>query len=162
MANVILATFYVPGGNVIMSSTDGAAKMAKLLDLRRTQIENMTPVYNRFGDYLVKFHIPYQYEMQGRPYKWRKLSKKYAAYKKRVRPGAPILVFNGTMRAGFGYEVRGQGDLWISNTQDYARYHQTGTEKMPARKWLQLTDPDYDQLHKFAREHIMREYGAPQ
>lgn len=158
MPNQILATFYLPGGAAIMSSTDGAAEMVKLLDLRKTAIENMTPVYENFGRYIVGFHIPQQYSMGGAPEKWKPLSKKYAKYKRRVRPSAPILVFNGNMRAGFGYEVRGLGDLWITNTQDYAAYHQTGTAKMPARKWLQLGDDDYKHLRTLAREHIMRVY----
>lgn len=162
MSRVILATFYVPGGNVIMASDDGAAEMKKLLDLRRTQIENMTPVYQNFGRYLVGFHIPQQYSAGGTPLKWAQLSEKYARYKRRVRPAAPLLVFSGAMRAGFGYEVRAPGDLWITNTQDYARYHQTGTAKMPARKWLQMGEADYTHLRKLAREHITRKYGAGQ
>ena len=160
MGSTVLATFYVPGGAVIMSSNDGAAEMKKLLDLRRTRIEDMTPPIRQFGDFLVKFHIPYQYSTAGSPAPWPELSPKYKRYKERVRPGAPLLVFNGAMKAGFGVDVRADGTLFITNTQDYARYHQTGTVKMPARKWLQLVDEDYKELRKFARAHILGQYGV--
>jgi hypothetical protein len=159
MGSFVLAAFYVPGGRLIMSSNEGADKMQKLLDLRRVSIEDMTPPIREFGDFLVRFHIPYQYSSLGSPAKWPPLSPKYKRYKERVRPGAPLLVFNGTMKAGFGYDVRGRGDLFIRNTQEYARYHQTGTRKMPARKWLQLTEDDYTVLRRYTQKYMMGYFG---
>jgi phage gpG-like protein len=70
--------------------------------------------------------------------KWSPLSPPYARFKARVRPGRPLLVFDGDLRTemtvpGKGvYEIRRDG-FTVGTDISYATYHQNGTPNMPAR-----------------------------
>jgi phage gpG-like protein len=90
------------------------------------------------------------------------LSPKYAKYKNMVRPGKPILVFDGHLRdsvTAFGNSdsVRaiGKNSLIQGTNVGYARYIQEGTKKMPARKYLFIDD-----AQELRFERILADYVA--
>lgn len=78
---------------------------------------------------------------------WKPLSPAYAAWKARRYPGMPILVATGELRhslvdeGGFGAieEVSSMG-LTYGTQVPYARYHQFGTGRMPARPVLAMDE----------------------
>ena len=116
---------------------------------------NLTPILTEFGEYVVERHIPNQFALQGSPAAFAPLSPAYAL-RKTMRYGAvPILYATGAMFRGFSYAVD-KRNLKIMNKESYAVYHQTGTRRMPARKWLQLTASDYKVLSDITRRHLAR------
>jgi phage gpG-like protein len=72
---------------------------------------------------------------------WTPLSPAYAAYKSVVLPGQPILVASGELRSSLTdpaqlvLEITPDA-LFLGSRVSYARYHQEGTENMPARPVL--------------------------
>jgi phage gpG-like protein len=92
--------------------------------------------------------------------KYPPLSPKYKAFKRKKRPAAPILVFNGDLRdsvTGTGNQdtIRniGKQSLVQGTRVPYAKLVQEGTKFMPARKFLFIDDA---QLIRFQR--ILQDY----
>ena len=151
-----------PGGRMLYASPDATgSSFQKLADLRRVQIENLSEPVRQFGDFLVNVHIPAQIVyQQGTPERFAPLSPAYAMRKARVAPGLPILIFSGDMIAGFEYGER-NNQLVIFNRRGYAQYHQTGTSRMPARKYLQIQDDEmgWQKLRQLIRQHVVTRRG---
>lgn len=69
---------------------------------------------------------------------WSPLSPRYAAWKAKKRPGAPLLVFDGRLKKEMTTPGAGVYKVWssgftVGTDLFYATYHQNGTKKMPAR-----------------------------
>lgn len=82
-------------------------------------------------------------EGHGQHGRWKELSEPYATRKAKKYPGAPILVASGKMKRSLlsesnTGEMTPRTLLYGSNIK-YARYHQTGTKDMPARR---IFDPE--------------------
>lgn len=56
----------------------------------------------------------------------------------------PLLYDTGDMKKSFHLEL-GKGFFMISNTKEYSKYHQSGTEHMPKRQML-YTDKNIDKI----------------
>ena len=79
--------------------------------------------------------------------KWVPLSTKYAKWKKSKRPNAPILVFDGTLKASLTttgaegavreiYSDRTRHGFVVGTSVEYAEAHQNGGEHLPKRPIL--------------------------
>lgn len=136
--------------------------LVEYLDDLGLRMQDLQPVFDRYGEYLVREHIPGQFRRQGYPKRWAPLSTKYERWKERHYPGRPILVLTGRMRAGFRWEARPRSLRVINRVragqggrgQPRWFYHQHGTDVMPARPMLQITDEDRDTLQAMSREHL--------
>lgn len=78
---------------------------------------------------------------------WDPLSPRYAAWKSRVRPGAPILVFDGDLKRSlterpFGVEIIEPAFMVIGSDVEYGAYHQHGTDRMPRRRPVELPETE--------------------
>ena len=103
---------------------------------------------------------------QGTPEKWSPLSPKYRAWKARVRPGAPILIFDGRMYESLRGVSRGPTADTVRQIYPqraefgtivpYAIFHQTGTRNMPRRKPVQLTDQDKKRWARIIHEWAVK------
>lgn len=76
---------------------------------------------------------------------WEPLSPRYAAWKARKYPGAPILTRTGKLRRSltvrpFGIERITPDSMTIGTDIPYATYHQHGTARMPARPIVAMTE----------------------
>lgn len=90
---------------------------------------------------------------------WPPLSAGYARYKAMVRPGRPLMEFNGTLRASLRSMTAANAvfkplmqSLQIGTSVPYARKHQTGEGHLPQRRvvWL-ASSQTYGRLaHTFA------------
>jgi hypothetical protein len=158
-----LTVVKVAGGELVIRygsiDKDDFAAYLKDIGLR---MQDIKPVLDRYGDYIVNEHIPRQFAAQGTPRRWRGLKEPYKSWKARHYPGRPILVRTGRMRRGFRWEARPRSLRIINRVMAGQRgrgrprwhYHQEGTSKMVARPMLQFTDADRDKLHEFAEEHL--------
>ena len=138
---------------------DGLARLtAKLRDLRTT----WPLVATVFHQSMRK-----QFSSQGAHGSgaWAPLSKPYAAWKERKHPGLPIMELSGRLKESltdpFGnadstYEAT-EDTLLIGTKTPYARYHQYGTGKMPARPLIALTDEDKAAIIKIVRDSFANE-----
>ena len=126
------------------------------------RMEDVRPVMERFGRYLVEEHIPHQFEVRGTPRPWAGLDQEYARRKAIRFPGMPILEATRRMKKGFSHEARPRS-LRITNRVKAGQsagskprwiYHQSGTSTMPARQVLQMRQIDYQKLREFASDHL--------
>lgn len=76
---------------------------------------------------------------------WSPLSPRYAAWKARHYPGAPILVRTGELRRTLteGPEVRviAPHDAWIGSAVPYGRFHQAG-DGVPRRRPVEMPESE--------------------
>ena len=90
-------------------------------------------------------------------YDWPKLNKKYAAWKNRHFPNRPLLVLRGHLRDSLTNESSrqmvfnraGGRQLIIGTRIKYAKFHQYGTKKMPARPFVKV---DQGLVNDWAKE----------
>jgi len=96
--------------------------------------------------------------------KWKALSPAYKAQKDKTHPGKTILrrtdkmhkelVSNIELKTAIGI-VKQKYEFWISKKVDYWKYHQAGTEKIPARKTVSLKNADEKRLVKILYATIL-------
>ena len=89
--------------------------------------------------------------------KWKPLKPAYAAWKGRHFPGRPLLVLRGPMKKSLTdessrnaiYNRKGGRQLILGTRIKYAKFHQYGTDKMPARKFFKV---DQGLVNDWAKE----------
>ena len=89
--------------------------------------------------------------------RWKPLSPAYAIWKGRHFPGRPLLVLKGRMKRSLTdstsrdmiFSRKGGRQLIIGTRVRYAKFHQYGTSKMPARPFIKV---DQGVANKFAEE----------
>tara|TARA_R110002096_G_scaffold132297_1_gene282554 strand:+ start:346 stop:858 length:513 start_codon:yes stop_codon:yes gene_type:complete len=96
--------------------------------------------------------------------KWKPLSPSYAAWKGRHFPGRPLLVLRGTMKQSLTsggksgssqssrnaiFNRKGGRQLILGTRIKYAKFHQYGTNKTPARPFFKV---DQGLVNDWARE----------
>lgn len=97
--------------------------------------------------------------------KWAPLSRAYSRWKERVAPGRPILVLTGdlvlslTTQTGDTIQNEQPLSLSLGTKLPYAKYHQNGTRRMPARPPLVILQKDADQMAKDMLA-LSQEYGS--
>lgn len=123
-------------------SIDGAGAAPVSLMLRRWEhnLGDTTQAFEAMAEYQVGTVNKRQFDERGSAEtgKWSPLSPPYARFKARVRPGRPLLVFDGDLRRemtvpGKGVYEIGNGSMTVGTDLPYAKYHQKGTPNMPAR-----------------------------
>jgi hypothetical protein len=156
----------VIGAELELSSTGYAQVFINDLEALGLRMQDMEPVFDLFGRYIVEQHIPRQFAAHGTPARWAPLSPEYAAWKARHFPGRPILVRSGAMRAGFTWEAHPRSLRIINRVTAGQRsrtprwvFHQEGTDHMPARPMVQISTADRTRLRQFAAQHLFVEGG---
>lgn len=126
-------------------SGPGAKKVTH--DLERLRINGMStkPAMAQIAQVITDANRD-QFRQQGAHYgnRWAPLSPAYKLYKTRVRPGRPILMFDGRLKkhtapvlaknAGIYRVNNRKAEVGLHYSQvPYAKSHQEGTKRMPAR-----------------------------
>ena len=95
--------------------------------------------------------------------KWKPLSAKYQAWKEKRIPGPMILELTNKLKLsltykGSGNHVRAEEPLMLvlGSSLPYARYHQTGTRRMPARKPIDFNEDDRKRIGKAIHRGLVR------
>lgn len=90
---------------------------------------------------------------------WRSLSPATVAKKGHAR----ILVDTGTLRDSltgetpYSIEIVRPLELTVGTKVDYARYHQTGTNRMPARPIIALPEEQKTRWHKIIHRYLVKQ-----
>lgn len=124
----------------------GDTQVKRTLEDRAERAEDARPAWEAIADRFQRaerkqFRSEGGYGSGG----WSPLSPRYAAWKSRVRPGAPILVFDGDLKRSlterpFGVEVIEPGFMVIGSDVEHGQYHQHGTPRMPRRRPVELPE----------------------
>jgi hypothetical protein len=160
-------TVKIVGAEIMLGGGIAKADVIRYLNDLHVRAQDMQVPLQRFGAYLVEQHIPRQFEAQGTPKRWAPLSPAYAAWKRRHYGNLPKLVLTGAMRGGFRWETTPRTLRVINQVKSGQRggvprwtYHQLGTEHMPARPMLQITNKDYARLREIVNLWLTFETGG--
>ncbi|MGL3805849.1 phage virion morphogenesis protein [Paeniglutamicibacter sp. R2-26] len=142
---------------------DGFNPFINVLTRFEDHVQDAEPVFEAMADHVATMNQR-QFDAQGSYYggAWSPLSPKYAAWKAAKRPGRPILVFDGLLRESltqrpFGVDEITSKSMTVGTGIDYARYHQDGTDTMPARELLgRPTREDTKMWAKMMHEFIVK------
>lgn len=128
-------------------SIDDKALQKKLKDLQNNA-KRLKPVMRDISVYMKK-QVLDNFEAEGRPERWKPLSKKYLEYKLSVKGVSKILEFHGELGQKFNTRSSWK-DAQVFSGVKYGVYHQTGTRKMPARPFMpdkkNMDMPPFDNL----------------
>jgi phage gpG-like protein len=93
---------------------------------------------------------------------WRRLSKRYAAWKAKAAPGKPILELTGTLRRSLTqpnarYSTRRltAEEMIVGTSDPKARFHFSGTRRMPKRPPISLTPAQQRRIVKVMRDAVV-------
>lgn len=95
--------------------------------------------------------------------KYPPLSERYAKRKSRLRPQAPILVYDGDLRDSLVGNTQdsileiGKAFLIIGTKLPYAIFLNDGTKNMPARKPIFISEKMVEQIEKVYQAHLNKE-----
>lgn len=139
----------------------GEAQLDRTLDRFAENVDDATPAWEVLADRFARaerrqFDTEGAYGSGG----WAPLSEDYGEWKANVRPGAPILVFDGELRKSlterpFGVEVLLPGSMVIGSDVDYGLYHQQGTDRMPRRRPVELPETERREWVKVLQRFIV-------
>lgn len=126
---------------------------------RRTR--NLRPAMSAIGEYFIgKIDREFRTESDPLNRPWAKLSKATLERKQRRGKITKILQEEGLMRASFSYEASDRSVI-VGTNDPKAKYHQTGTRKMPQRKILpesagDLTAEDNQEIGESITDYLLR------
>lgn len=143
----------------------GEAQLDRTLDRIAEDVGDVSPAWEVIADRFAaaerkQFDSEGAYGSGG----WAPLSEDYGAWKANVRPGAPILVFDGELRKSlterpFGVEVIGPDSMVIGSDVEYGLYHQQGTDRMPRRRPVELPENERRQWVRILQRFIITGYA---
>lgn len=120
------------------------------------RMEDLEPVFQTFGRYLVEKQIPATFAARGRPTRWAKLSPAYAMRRFGKRDVVATLVLSGAMKRGFRFEAH-KRSMRITNRRFYWSYHHLGAPEanLPKRMILVLQRQDINWFLDTVHEHLL-------
>ncbi len=138
----------------------GELQVARMLEGVKYRTSDLRPVWAAIADDFLQIEAR-QFATEGglgRP--WPPLSPAYAAWKAKHYPGAPILVRTGRLRAsltsrgGDHVEAIEPQMLKIGTAVPYARFHQTGTKRMPPRPPIVIPEEAKDRWVRLIQAYL--------
>ncbi len=129
------------------------------------RVNNLQPAFERMLPALQQYSE--NYFARGGAYEgnppFAPLSARYAKWKARRYPGAPILTRSGRLRASLASVTNDSiadataDALTFGTRVPYATYHQFGTRKMPKRPPLKLSKPLGARLITILRDYLLEQ-----
>lgn len=116
-----------------------------------------TPELKSVGEFLKGFYSIAGFASEGSIFgaRWAALNPQYEYWKRLNYPGRGILVKGGDMQQGFRYNVVGNS-MELTNIAGYAKYHQSGTSKMPKRQIAHVDDPRQKEIVNIFKQGIIK------
>ena len=129
--------------SVLSFDSAGAAPFSLMLERFQHHLGDASRAFETMADYQKSTVNARQFNARGTAEtgKWSPLSRDYGRWKATVRPGRPLLVFDGDLKRemtvrGHGVDVVTPTSMTVGTDLSYARYHQQGTTRMPARRLI--------------------------
>lgn len=142
------------GGEVIFRfSEPGFDDWARAVSDIVDGAEDLTEVFDWFGNYMVNGSFQRNFDAGGRPSRWSPLSEPYATQKRRRYGSRPILEASGAMRGGFRWSAHPRS-LQIRNLRRYFSYHQEG-RGLPQRMVMVIQNQDKGWFTRRLKRHLV-------
>lgn len=137
----------------IKGDKETIAKLKKL----GVDFNNWKPELQNVAEYLKDFYSNAVFETEGGVLgsRWAGLQPVYDFMKRKQYPGRGTLVRTGKLKKGFEDDVT-EKSATISNRVDYAKFHQFGTRRMPARKLIDIDNPRREKIIDIFKEGIIK------
>ena len=146
-------------------AVDGLVETQVFFEGFSGEVRNFRPFFQEAQSTMRRFFVrQFKDQGSGKSGSWQKLSDKYAAQKKRKRPGRKILNYDGVLRSALvdhhsPHALRViQGDQFAYGTSgvDYASHHQYGATKakIPRRRIIDFDQKFQDELRDNMEWHV--------
>lgn len=134
----------------------GDKEVIKKLKKIQTEFQSWKPELKQIGDFLKSFYANDVFETEGGVFndRWKPLSPRYEARKRKEFPGRGILERSGKMRRGFITKADANS-LKLFNNLFYAQYHQKG-RGVPKRIMAQLDKKRQEQVTKLFKKGVIK------
>lgn len=140
----------------------GRAKVLGLIAAARAAVGDLRPFWREFFIPDVRQMYREQFDTEGARggQKWRPLSPKYASWKAANFPGKTILrrfdrLYDSLVgKTGDSIEIATAQQIRIGSKLVYGKYHQDGTDNMPARPMLAPTRGDRTRWGQLAERYL--------
>jgi phage gpG-like protein len=134
----------------------GLNKGSDYLGKIKDKLKNKEYALKKVSEYLKDFYSKDVFASEGSVYgtRWAALAPSTAAEKSRSYPGRGILERTGELKRSFRFTTS-KDALQISNPVLYARYHQTGTSRMPQRVILDMKSEQAGKIASIIIREIM-------
>lgn len=146
----------------IILSREGTEQMIAAIDASKVRARNLTQPYKDFQPFWQENERTL-FAAQGIP-SWPSLSPAYAARKARIFPGKTILrrtdrlFLSLTAGGSDSMYLPGPRTLLMGTTTPYAKYHTTGTGRMPARPHVDLLPEYFQMLNGLIFQYVSRPF----
>lgn len=144
----------------IKFNLSGDKELLRALDKLIQSATSPQPLYQEIGENLLaSTRARYLDETDASGKKWAPLSPSYLSSKKKRGSAYPTekLLLTGKMFSSLGFNATFSGlELGFSDEIHYAKWHQTGTPKMPARPPLGFSDGDKSMIINEINEFLNR------
>ena len=140
----------------------GVSRLQQNIKAQINRLHNLRPFWQLVGMYVQKRTVKERFDKEQSPdgVKWRALSPgRVKQRRKRHKSGVmKILQDTGELRRSIQYET-GNDYVRIGSNLKYARIHQFGGNKIPARPFLGVTDDErryitHDMLEAYLKRHV--------
>lgn len=138
----------------------GDKQVDRTLARIQDDVNDFTPAWEAMADDFLTAQTA-QFASQGATGSggWAPLSPAYAAWKAARYPGKPILERTGVLKDSltsrpFGVERIDPRQMAIGSDVEYGLFHQQGTDRMPRRRPVELTEANRRLMVKRGQEHV--------
>ncbi len=142
----------------------GKKKVVNVLTFIKKTVKSLQPAFRDIAQNFREIERK-TFADGGRPASWRPLSPKYATWKAKNFPGAPIMVQTGDLRkslvstGGDHIEIIKKDELIIGTQNPLGLWHQTGAGSLPVRKVISPTPRDLTEWINITRSFIIEKLG---
>jgi len=148
---------------------DGEQQLSRFFDVMGDEIEDFSDIFRGWAkDFRERQHSVFSNEgaFEGR-LRWEELSPDYKAWKDLFYPGARILertqrLWDSLVSTGHADHISeiSEKEFKIGTAVPYAIWHQRGTERMPQRKIIELTEPQRTDWTQICRRTVWEKMEA--
>ena len=138
-------------------SIKGLDDSVKILEKIQQEVKNNRYGLQKVKNYLLNFFSKDVFDSQGSVFgsRWAQLTPSTLREKAQSYPGRGILERTGALRSGFK-AMSSTNFLKIYNPVSYAKFHQTGTSRMPPRIIMELDNKQVGEVAKLIAEELIK------
>ena len=138
---------------------EGLARVQQKLKVTADKLQNLTPFWQTVGMYVQRQTIRERFNKEQSPdgQKWKPLAESTIKRRKKrhKRGNMKILQDTGELRRSIAYEADSHS-VRVGSKLKYARTHQFGRGKIPARPFLGITNNEKEHITSMFRQYLKR------
>lgn len=138
---------------------EGLARVQQKLKVTADKLQNLTPFWQTVGMYVQRQTIRERFNKEQSPdgQKWKPLAESTIKRRKKrhKRGNMKILQDTGELRRSIAYEADSHS-VRVGSKLKYARTHQFGRGKIPARPFLGVTNNEKEHITSMFRQYLKR------